>query len=673
MTLIIGYNLSHDSSVCLVGNGEVMAASALERIVRLKRGVVPAHAYAAAMATLTREVLASERLRPSDVDYWIATSTESRDQADEDRLADSLGLLIPDDRRLALPHPGHHLAHASAAFYTSGFHEAAALVVDAYGSLINGGRERETGFLFREGEPPQRILEATRGDARIAGRLRADGSLGLPDALSGVGEIYRAVTLALGFFESGTYDDAGKTMGLAPYGRRLSEHNLFIEVGPSGLSFDRAADSFVELGMADRDGDGLRLLPRRPGAPIEDTHRALAAQVQAEFEDACLHLVRTLLETTGMRSLVLGGGCFLNSVFNAKLMREVPELDRVWVFPAATDDGNAVGAALYAHHVLTPRNAPAGPAPRLRHVYLGPSRLAELDVLDLAREWGLTAVKHDSPRDAARQAADAIARGEIIGWFQDRGELGPRALGARSILCHPGLPGMKDRLNSRVKFRESFRPFAGAVLAEQAGKWFDMLDPNSPFMLHVWPVAEALQEQIGEVVHVDGTCRVQTVDADLPGTFRALLEEFEATTGLPIVLNTSFNLRGMPIVERPEEAFDCLYGSRLDRMFIGDVEVSGVEHTLLQPVVEQRQSPVGTPARLLDHADGQRTVAAIADILGVDAGDLVEVALDLRRLRMLWWAGVPRLPASAYPLPQYEPVLAPGLRAGGSAQSEERL
>jgi len=535
MTLIIGYNLSHDSSVCLVRNGEVIAATALERSARIKRGVVPAHAYAAAMAALTRDVLASERLRPADVNYWIATSTESRDQDDEDRLGDSLGLLIPDDRRLALPHPGHHLAHAPAAFYTSGFREASALVVDAYGSLTNGGRERETGFLFREGEPPQRVLQATRNDTRIAGRLRADGTIGLPAELSGVGEIYRAVTLALGFFESGTYDDAGKTMGLAPYGRRFSERNLFIEVGPSGLSFDRAADSFVELGLAARDGDGLRLLPRRAGAPIEDGHRALAAQVQAEFEDACLHLVRALLDVTGTRSLVLGGGCFLNSVFNAKLMREIPELDRVWVFPAATDDGNAVGAALYAHHVLTPRKTAAGPATRLRHVYLGPSRLAELDVLDLARKWGLTAVKHDSPRDAARQAAAAIARGEIIGWFQDRGELGPRALGARSIVCHPGLPGMKDRLNSRVKFRESFRPFAGAVLAEQAGKWFEMLDPNSPFMLHVWPVAETLQQQVSEIVHVDGTCRIQTVDADLPGAFRALLEEFELATGLPIV------------------------------------------------------------------------------------------------------------------------------------------
>ena len=653
MTRIVGYNLSHDSSLCLLDSGRVRAAAALERTTRLKRGVVPAHAYAAAMASLTHDVLAAEGLALSDVDYWIATSTESRHQDDENHLADSLGLLAPSEHRLALPHPGHHLAHASAAFYTSGFREAAALVIDAYGSLVDGGRERESGFMFRLGETPQRILNTTRAAARIAGRLDHSGAIALPADLSGVGEIYRIVTLALGFYERGTYDDAGKTMGLAPYGRRLSQQNMFIDVDADGLSFDHAAESLLALNLAVRDGEGLRLRPRQPGAPLEDLHRDLAAQVQAEFEEACLHLVRRLIDQTGSRSLVLGGGCFLNSVFNARVLRETP-IEQLFVFPAATDDGNAVGAALYAHHVLLKEDHSAAPTPRLRHVYLGPSRVAGHDIPGMATAWGLTPVTHSAPRAAAKAAAHAIAAGEIVGWFQDRGELGPRALGARSILCHPGIRGMKDALNRKVKFREAFRPFAAAVLAEQADKFFEMADPDSPFMLLVWPVRDAVRDQVSEVVHVDGTCRVQTVAHDLPGAFRAVLEEFDALTGLPVLLNTSFNLRGMPIVERVEEALDCVYGSRLDRVFIGDVEIGGVEHSSLRPVARRPAEADGFAQMLLDQADGHRTMRAIASLIGADTDEAVDLALDLRRVGVLQWAGIAGLEPQRYPLPQYE-------------------
>jgi carbamoyltransferase len=654
MSVIVGYNLSHDSSVCLLGDGQILAACALERSSRVKRGVVPMYAYTAAMADLTRDVLAGAGLSHGDVDYWIATSTEARNQDDEDRLADILGLLVPADRRLSLPHPGHHLAHASAAFWTSGYDSAAALVVDAYGSLFNTGRERETGFSFQIGTAPETVLRTVRQSERIAGRLRTDGNIGLPDQLSGIGEVYRAVTLALGFYEQGgTYDDAGKTMGLAPYGHRLSEHPLFIDVTVEGLSFEMAIDSLIELGLAERDASGPRLVPRSAGTPLQDLHRNVAAQIQSEFEQACLWLVRELVQRTGKRSLVLGGGCFLNSVLNARLLNETP-VERLSVFPAATDDGNAVGAALYAHHVL----ADGTPAPaeerRLRHVYLGPPRLSGTDVPGLARQLGLRAIEHPSPALAAAAAASAIASGEIIGWFENRGELGPRALGARSILCHPGMPGMRNTLNARVKFRESFRPFAAAVLAEQAGKWFDMADPDSPFMLMVWPVRTDRRDQISEIVHVDGTCRVQTVDESLPGNLRRLLEEFELRTDLPMVLNTSFNLRGMPIVERPGEALDCLYGSRLDAVFLGPVEVRGPDHRTLRPVAEAKPAHGGLPGRLLAAADGDATIAELAAAFGVDTDDLVDAALELRRTGMLQWAGVPATPKVAWPLPQYE-------------------
>ncbi|MEU6595206.1 carbamoyltransferase C-terminal domain-containing protein [Streptomyces sp. NPDC046881] len=623
------------------------------------------------MADLTQDLLSAAGLTSFDIDGWIATSTESRDQEDEAKLLSVLGLVAPPERRLALPHPGHHLAHASAAFYSSGFDEAVALVMDSYGSRAAAGRERETAFTFRAGERPEALMRVLRPQDRIAG-YRRDGHVWTPVELSGVGEIYRVVTLALGFREAGTtYDDAGKTMGLASYGRRLTSDRLFYQPAADGeLRFDRAAESLVELGFAVREGDELRLVPRPPRAPYEQLHYDLAAQLQAEFEEAVLHVTRHVLARSGSRSLVACGGSFLNSSLNTRIRRET-DVDRMFVFPAATDDGNAVGAALYAYHHLL--GTPAKPSPALRHVYLGPPRVSGVDLQAVADRWGLRSRRHEGERALAAAAAGALVEGEIIGWFQDRAEFGPRSLGARSILCHPGIPGMKDRLNARVKFRESFRPFAGSVLTERAHKWFDMPDTESPFMLMVCPVLEDQQQLVSEVVHVDGTCRVQTVAEDSPGPFRALIEAFEAETGLPMVLNTSFNLRGMPIVERPEEAMDCLYGSRLDRLFIGDLEIEAPDLAVLRPerlgragsrgsvglpsTGEQRAAAMVLPEweGLLGLADGSRSMREIADELGADVEQLIDFALDMRRHGLLRWAGVPQAARPVFPLPQYSP------------------
>jgi carbamoyltransferase len=656
---VIGFNLSHDSSACLVEDGEIRAALALERTTRVKRGTVPLHAYAAAMADLTSDLLTGSGLAHDDIDFWIVTSTESRDARDEARLASVLGLLVPPDRAVHLPHPGHHLAHASAAFYSSGFDEAAAVVVDAYGSLIGSRRERESGFHFRASALPERVYQTLRGSERAGGQVRG-GELWLPAELNGIGEIYRVITLALGFREAGTiYDDAGKTMGLASYGKRLSAENLFIQITADGeLSFERTADSLVELGLAVRHDDELRLITRPPRAPFEQFHYDLAAQVQEEFEEACLHLVRTVLARTGSRSLVAAGGSFLNSTLNTRLLREAG-IDRLSVFPAATDDGNAAGAALYAYHHLTGK--PAVPSPALRHVHLGPPRLRGRDLTGLAAQWGRPCLRHSEPAALATAAAAAISRGEIVGWYQDRAEFGPRALGARSILCHPGIPGMKDRLNARVKFREAFRPFAGSVLAEHAAEWFDMPTAESPFMLLVCPVLPARQHLIREIVHADGTCRVQTVSHETPGPFGTVIREFCELTGLPVVLNTSFNLRGMPIVERPEEALDCLYGSRLDRLFLGDLEITAPDLTALRPLRGPEASPgaqsVLPPGSgpLLDLADGALSMREVAARLGRDVDETVDLALDIRRHGLLRWADVPQAGQPELPLPQYLP------------------
>jgi carbamoyltransferase len=484
--------------------------------------------------------------------------------------------------------------------------------------------------------------------------------------------MYRLVTLALGFHEAGTiYDDAGKTMGLASYGVRLTSENLFVELLPDGkISFDHMAKALVELGVAVPDGDELRLVPRRPGEPFTDFHHNLAAQVQAEFEDACLHMTRDILARTGSKSLVAAGGSMLNSTLNTRLLRDAG-IDRLFVFPAATDDGNSAGAALYAYHYLSGRQAARSPA--LEHVFLGPSRTAGRDLMPLAERWGLTARRHAPVTELPIAAAESIAKGDIVGWFQDRAEFGPRSLGARSILCHPGIPGMKDRLNARVKFREGFRPFAASVLADKAHRWFDMPTESSPFMLLVCPVLPSRIEQVTEITHVDGTCRIQTVGEATPGPFRALLEAFEQETGLPLVLNTSFNLRGMPIIERPEEALDCLYGSRLDRLFIGDLEIEPPDLNAMYPQrieaetrwsASRRSANVSSAPlsglsdlslRIYDMADGASPMRAIAEALGTDAGKAVDLALDMRRLRLLRWAGIPEVVPPAYPLAQYLP------------------
>ncbi|WP_405968935.1 hypothetical protein OG613_48230 (plasmid) [Streptomyces sp. NBC_00015] len=659
---ILGLNLSHDSSVCLVQDGRIIAALSLERTTGVKRGVVPAHVYPAAMAQLTQTLLSDSGLQAGDIDYWIATSTESRDQADEERLSDTLGLLTKPERKLSLPHPGHHLAHASAAFYTSGLPEAAALVIDAYGSRLGTGRERETAFVFRRGESPDVLWRATREESRIAGRER-DGALWIPVQLSGIGELYRVVTLALGFAERGsTYDDAGKTMGLAAYGHRFSSENIFMRADGGRLSFEGAAEALIELKLAVRRGDGLELIPRASDDPVTRFHHDLAAQIQSEFEEACLYLVEDVLARSSTRNLVLSGGCFLNSMLNARIAREC-DVDRLFVFPAATDDGNAAGAALYAHHVLLGEPAPdepTEPQPALRHVFLGPSRLSGSTgaVEESARAWGLNPIRHGTPREAAAAAAEAIARGEIIGWFQDRAEFGPRSLGARSILCHPGIPGMKERLNARVKFRESFRPFAASVLAERAREWFDLPVPESPFMLMVCPILPGKAAAVREITHVDGTCRLQTVDNDLPGTFRTLIEEFEARTGLPLVLNTSFNVRGRPIVEDVREALECLYGTRLDRVFVGDYEIPGPDLASLYPsriASMGGELADGLDQELLQRADGRRTVRELAASIGLDEDAAIDHVLALRRRSLLRWDGLPERPEPRFPLPQYDP------------------
>jgi carbamoyltransferase len=428
---------------------------------------------------------------------------------------------------------GHHDAHAASAFFPSGFEEAAVLTLDRGGDF----------------------LSTTLGHGR-AFRLKTLREVRNPHSL---GEIYTAVTSWLGFHPN---SDEGKVMGLAPYGsdRYAQTFRDFVRLTPGGtftvnLSWFRYQ---LEGGPLSRRFLDLFGSPRRPGSPITAHHQDVAHGVQTVTEEAALHMTRALHAMTGSKNLALAGGVALNSVLNGRLLAETP-FERIFIQPAAGDAGNALGAALrvWHHQMGRPRRW------RMEHAYLGPG-YEEADFKQALIGCGLPVRRVGNP---AAEAAGLLAESKIIGWFQGRAEVGPRALGARSILADPRRPETKDLLNAEVKHREGFRPFAPSVLHEKGAEYFDGYHP-SPFMLLVLPVALDKRGVIPAVTHVDGTGRLQTVD-QANGLFYRLIKEFEQRTGVPVVLNTSFNVAGEPIVNRPSEAVSDFLHTGINALFLG--------------------------------------------------------------------------------------------------------
>lgn len=631
---ILGINLSHDGSACLLEDGKIKVALALERLTRVQRGVLPQAQVPRAVADLIDYCLSAGGVSFGDIDYFIGTTTETASSEEEAQVLRDIGY-FPREKILSLPHPSHHLAHACAAFYGSGFESAAALVVDAYGSRIDGGRESETAFWFERNCEPRVLLRERRGSVRIAGALKS-GRLLVPKTLFGIGEIYRIITLLLGFRQSGTYyDDAGKTMGLAPYGRLLSKEPQMIRVVDGQFDFSNAY-AFLESYNLVSQEDGVSYLNVRPeDAPFSRFHCDLACQAQWEFEEAALALTRRVLDASGADTLVLGGGSFLNSVLNQRILKETG-VRRLFIFPAATDDGNAVGAAWYAHHRLLAQPQPSPPC-RMSSIYLGRTyrdaeTRAALEACDCPFEM------LDDERSAAEMAAKHLSEGRIVGWCQGGAEFGPRALGNRSILANPCVADIKDRLNSTVKFRESFRPFAGAVPTEVASRYFDLEAPESPYMLLVCAVKESARSLIPGVTHVDGTCRVQTVSAEDNAPFHELLLAFGRRTGVPVVLNTSFNLRGMPIVETPIEALHCFLATQMHGLFLGRHFVPAPKYESFVPVLAEAAPAVTEQERrMLEAIDGKKTVSSLAVELQMQVQPAVASCLALYRRRLIRW------------------------------------
>ncbi len=470
----------------------------------------------------------------------------------------------------------HHLSHAASAFYPSPFDRALVLTMDGVGewatttAAIGNGRQLD---ILREMHFPH--------------------SLGL---------LYSAFTTYCGFrVNSGEY----KLMGLAPYGSPKYAQQIreqLIDVKDDG-SFRLNLDYFDYCTGLTMTSARFHALfggpPRAPEAPLEARHLDLAASIQKVLEEIVLKLASSLRAETGESRLCLAGGVALNCVANGRLLREAG-FESIWIQPAAGDAGGALGAALAVWHRLLeqPRaRSEAGVENErpdkvrtherlddMQGAYLGPA-FDEAAIGASLDRVGARYTLLDEPTLLARAAAD-LADGLALGWFQGRAEFGPRALGNRSILADPRHSDTQSVLNLKVKFRESFRPFAPAVLAEDAGEWF-ALDAPSPYMLLVAPVAaqhllpvaddvsgldrlKQIRSSIPAVTHIDHSARVQTVHADTNALFHGLLTQFKRLTGCPVLVNTSFNVRGEPVVGTPEDAFRCFMGTHLDRLAIGN-------------------------------------------------------------------------------------------------------
>jgi carbamoyltransferase len=576
---VLGINAYHaDAAACLVVDGRLVAAAEEERFRRVKHWAgFPSHAVrycleAAGLsssdidhvavnrdpsANLLKKALFALRRRPSlgAVRDRLANAGRVRDM--RGALCESVAL-AQDAARFQLHAVEHHRAHLASAFLVSPFERAAVVSVDGFGDFVSA--------------------MWGRGDGRS---IAIDGQVTFPHSL---GLFYLALTQYLGFPR---YGDEFKVMGLAPYGepRYLDALRRVVRLRPGGR-FELDLDYFLHhsegVAMVWDDGEPVigpvyserwRELvgpPRAPDEPLEDRHRDLAASLQAMYEEAFFHLLEHVQRTTGEKALCLAGGCAMNSVANGKVFEKTAFTD-LYVQSAAGDAGGAIGAAFHVWNEVLgqPRSYV------MDHAYLGPefgaaalkssveARASELN----GGRFRIAEVVDEA--ELCRRAAGHLARGSVVGWFQGRMEWGPRALGNRSIVCDPRRADMKEILNLKIKRRESFRPFAPSIAREAVPEWFET-DYEVPFMLQVFQIRPEKQTAIPAVTHVNGSGRLQTVTRAQNPRYYALIRAFEAETGVPLLLNTSFN-ENEPVVCTPDEALDCFLRTKMDALVLGDL------------------------------------------------------------------------------------------------------
>ena len=565
MTAVLGVYTGHDPGACLLVDGRLVSMIEEERLTRFKHGLPKS------VRGLWSDFNGRFGYFPwASLTYCLRAGGLTLEELDglvlsEDADATAMIEMLPiKDRSKVLvsrePRGGaHHFRHALTAFWASPFERAAVLVIDGDGTVTEQGYEAESGYLFTDRQGAWRDVFKNRyplGDG-----LRA-----------GLGWAYEYVSALLGFSATrvGYLGEPGKTMGLAPFGQPSPELETpwFVSRGFQ-VDFTAFHDWLLRTGNVKRlrfDTTELALIQDERAIPADA--RDLAWKVQAELERAMLHLVQELHRATGAERLCLAGGVALNSVANGLVATKGP-FREVYIQPAAADNGQAMGLAFHGHLMLQEQRAAAARVPiaPVPHAFGGRS-YEHAAVGKLLEATGLQVKELASDQALAEDAAEELSRGRFLGWFQGGSEYGPRALGHRSILADPRGPQVKDHLNARVKFREGFRPFAPSVLAEQAGEVFE-LEGESPYMLLVVPVREAWRERVPAITHVDGTARVQTVQAGVDPLYHALISAFARRTGVPLVLNTSFNLRGMPIVESPHDALQCFLFTDMDALYLG--------------------------------------------------------------------------------------------------------
>lgn len=577
----------HDSAAALLRDGEIVAAAQEERFTRKKHDAgFPKQAleYCLKEAGITlaevdyvafydKPFLKFERLLETYVAFaprgfesfrkaipvWLREKLFLKDL-----LIKELKAHAPDydwDSRLRFSE--HHLSHAASAFFPSPFEEAAVLTMDGVGEWAT------TSLAIGRGNKLEVVKE-----------IHFPHSLGL---------LYSAMTYYTGFkVNSGEY----KVMGLAPYGEpkylnKIMDHLIDVKEDGS-FHLDQSYFNYCTgLTMTSQKfHDLFGGPPRKADEPLTQHHMDLAASVQAATEQIVLRLSRAIRNETGIKNLCLAGGVALNCVANGKVLRD-GQFDNVWIQPAAGDAGGALGAALAIHHIHLSQPRTSEGQDKMRGSYLGPA----FEQAEIERRLTAAGAKFTVLNDEALFAtsANALAEGKALGWFQGRMEFGPRALGGRSVLGDARSPSMQSVLNLKVKYRESFRPFAPSVLREHVADWFE-LDADSPYMLLVANVVQKRRRAMSEAeqalfgieklniprsdipaaTHVDYSARVQTVHAATNPRYHALLSAFQQQTGCPVIVNTSFNVRGEPIVCTPEDAFRCFMGTEIEVLAVGN-------------------------------------------------------------------------------------------------------
>lgn len=553
---VLGTGLSHDGSVCLLADGQVMLAIEKERLTRRKHdggNDQVAMQYVLDRAGITLDDIA---VVVQNENFGMFRDGNSQ-YSGQDRL-------LTDATRVVTI--SHHLAHAYSAFGPSGFDQASVLVVDGCGNAYEDCIDNSVNSLV--GNVPdglgQIYFEKDSYYTSEGGTLRtvakdfspwgARGwALSPPSTMHSIGGVYQAFSQ----YVFGDFSDSGKLMGLAPYGHAGRFDFPLFELHDGEVLLRR--ETLREFSSPATSRSALK-------ANFQ-YYADVAYYVQRQIEDALLYLVRDRFERCPSRNLAYAGGVALNAVANSRILRETG-FERIFIQPAAGDNGLAIGCAYYGWLQVLERE-------RVRSsgtTYLGAAYPADRVRRAIAEAGDEISVERCT--DVAARTAELLAAGKVIAWYRGGAEFGPRALGHRSILAHPGLPGLREHINANIKFREDFRPFAPSVIADEAARYFDCDGHDSPYMILVFDVRPEYKDQLVNVVHQDGSSRLHTVTQESEPTYFRLLQEFKALTGLPVLLNTSLNKRGMPIVETPEEALSFFLDCALDAIVLDDMVIT---------------------------------------------------------------------------------------------------